>query len=422
MNNSTPTINVLKKTIAVSEPTRYPNPNHPNQIKSKFVPPDLDLCLSFGPTALAGSIARTSALKNVPLNILDRLSENALNLCGCLIDESSPSLIAPNIKYLADADRISFAGCVGAGITDLLMNELGYAWRDNAENLWTGPHPDFIYGGGAAGKLGVVAAEAHGSFAKSVNNNYIKKKSQDKYCRQVERNLNKNYTTNERVIHGYSIAYGASPTTREVSLHVSETYVQKRTGTKSLIRQSAKPEKSQSVPTFLALATQRANFSLMNASDIVYWIDWLRGENVCRYPIHNPLPGPERTRYRVFSHAGYNFLFVTDTELSSTLLNTRCKFANFFTMEIQCAKNFLNQLSYLIKRKLDIPEAELPKLLEMPQTETFGFEIVSEKEATASNDADSLFAMYRDGLAVFGGNFDPEPIGDLWWIPTSGVM
>lgn len=62
---------------------------------------------------------------------------------------------------------LSLAARVGAGITDLYMNALGYTWRANAACLSStlDPHADFIYEGGNASGHGVVLAEAHGSFA-----------------------------------------------------------------------------------------------------------------------------------------------------------------------------------------------------------------------------------------------------------------
>ena len=67
-------------------------------------------------------------------------------------------------KVLADVERTSFAGRIGAGITDLFMNALGYTWRDNASCLSgrLGAHADFLYADGAVSGHGVVLTEAHG--------------------------------------------------------------------------------------------------------------------------------------------------------------------------------------------------------------------------------------------------------------------
>lgn len=421
MRVSTPRSKVWKSEKSISVSGLTPIPYKKSQIEPKFVPPDLNISLTVRPTALAGAIARTSALKNVPQDISDRLTENALNLCRCLIDENSPSLVTSNIKYLADADKISFAGCVGAGITDLLMNTLDYAWRDNAEKLSTGSRPDFIYGGGNAQKLGVVIAEAHGSFSKSVTETYIRNRSEEKYCKQVHTNLEEMYTANEKVIHGYSIAYGANPITHNVALHVSETDIRKPKQIATSSSQSENPDQIQTVPVSLALATHRANFSLMGANYIVDWIDWLRGEDASQYPVDRPPLLRRRIRFRAFSYAGRKYLYVPTVARRSPWPYYRFAFANIFAMEMDCAREFLNQLGNLINRKLDAPEEELPRRFELPHMKPVGFGIEPEDETTASKEMDSLFAMYRDGLAVFGEKFDLKQAKPIRWHPIIGI-
>ena len=406
------------KSVTVSSPTRHRHMRSP--IDPDFEPPSLNLSLIFSPTALAGSIARTSALKNVPQDVLDCLTENALNLCECLIDGNSRSLVTSNVQHLADAERASFAGCVGAGITDLLMNAIHYAWRDNAECLSPGPHPDFIYSGGAAGNLGVVVAEAHGSFSRSAINNYIRRKAQEKYRRQVRPNLEM-YTPHGKVIHGYSIAFGSNPGTQGVFLHISETEVKKQAVRANSSKQSDEPERFQPVSTSLALAAHRSNFALMKADGVVSWIDWLRGKDVYGYEVPFPGPGPA-IQFLEFSHAGRDFLYSKGSQLRYFRLRNRYEFVTMFAMEKQCGKQFLNELSGIIRSRERISLEEMPKYLELPKMEPLGFGIESKEGPAANRETDKLFAMYGDGLAVFGGQFNRERGKILVWHPTKGVL
>jgi hypothetical protein len=75
-----------------------------------------------------------------------------------LVTDGADFGLSPSITSLADAERSGFAGRVGAGMTDLLMNPLGYVWRDNAICLSTNlnRHADFIYAGGPVSVHGVV--------------------------------------------------------------------------------------------------------------------------------------------------------------------------------------------------------------------------------------------------------------------------
>ena len=88
--------------------------------------------------------------------------DSTLTQVEWLIEDGTTFALSQHLQALADAERTSFAGRVGAGITDLLMNALGYTWRDNASCLSGSltPHADFIYADGAVSGHGVVLAEA----------------------------------------------------------------------------------------------------------------------------------------------------------------------------------------------------------------------------------------------------------------------
>ena len=250
----------------------------PFPICAKFQAPILAKGLVFGPVALACSIARTATLYNAPLQMVCRWVHSALIEVEWLITDDSKFQLSQYIKSLADTDKTSFAGHIGAGITDIMMNVLGYEWRDNAVSI-SGPraaHADFIYGGGQVSGHGVVLVEAHGSFATTISKMEIKRRANEKYKRQVQRYLG-NTSTHGKVIHGYSIAFGSKPTKPGAFLHVAETEIPKQVGRTDCSAEFESPTSMTGTPTSLAIATQRSNFCLMGAQTVVAWIDWIRG-------------------------------------------------------------------------------------------------------------------------------------------------
>jgi hypothetical protein len=71
---------------------------------------------------------------------------------------------------------------------------------------------------------GVVLAEAHGSFAQSVTDSRMTGEARRKYLRQVKPHITST-CMHGRVIHGYAVAFGSNPTSRDTFLHVAETKV-----------------------------------------------------------------------------------------------------------------------------------------------------------------------------------------------------
>jgi len=174
------------KTVAITGHTRHrhtPSPVVPG-FKAPGLPPDL----SFGPTALAAAIARTATLRNAPVELLSRWRDSALLEVELMIGNGATFSLSSHFGFLADVERTVFAARVGAGITDIAMNSLGYTWRDNADCLSVSldPRADFIYAGGNASGYGVVLAEAHGSFSPSISNASIGGRATRKYLRQVK--------------------------------------------------------------------------------------------------------------------------------------------------------------------------------------------------------------------------------------------
>ena len=245
---SAPAIWRAEKKVIVSGHTRHRH--KPSPISPGFEAPAANTTLVFGPSALAASIARTATLRNAPPEMLARWGDSALTQVEWLVEDGTTFALSQHLHALADAERTSFSGRVGAGITDLLMNALGFTWRDNASCLSSSlaPHADFIYADGAASGHGVVLAEAHGSFAASVSSAGITREAKRKYLRQVRPHL-ATASPHGKVIHGYSIAFGSQPGAAGAFLHVAETQISKPRGGRSPLVQTAPTRSPEAAPT-----------------------------------------------------------------------------------------------------------------------------------------------------------------------------
>ena len=404
----------------------------PSPISTGFNAPDMCKSLRIGPTAIAASIARTATLQNAPAEMLARWRGIALTEVEYLIENSSTFTLTQNFYNLADAERSAFAGHVGAGITDLLMNALGYTWRDNAACLAKSldPRADFIYGDGAVSGHGVVLAEARGSFARKASAKTTSGQGRRKYYKQVRPHLAKR-SPHGSTVHGYSIAFGSRPGTPGAFLHASETLIPRRS---RILKNPVEPANPESTPTSLALATHRSNFSLMDASRVVAWIDWVRGG---MEDVDSILPAI----FLQIPYAGRMFLASAESlwpyhpywywlaDLPSDLvLWSRFRqgqmdrrnsdyFGGLFVMEEKSAERFLSFLSAIIRRRREI----IPDVIELPQTEPEGFAIGQDGEDTFVRDSDYAYALYRDGLALLGSPLPQRINGYRIWSPRDGM-
>lgn len=429
---SAPAIWRAEKKVIVSGHTRHRH--KPSPISPGFEAPAANTTLVFGPSALAASIARTATLRNAPPEMLARWGDSALMQVEWLVEDGTTFALSQHLHALADAERTSFSGRVGAGITDLLMNALGFTWRDNASCLSSSlaPHADFIYADGAASGHGVVLAEAHGSFAASVSSAGITREAKRKYLRQVRPHL-ATASPHGKVIHGYSIAFGSQPGAAGAFLHVAETQISKPRGGRSPLVQTAPTRSPEAAPTSLALAAHRSNFAIMDAPSIVRWIDWVRdgGERsddmqpssfiripyagrvfLCSMEMDWPLGGypdwldefwhprwwPPLRRARMLSRSGDNF-------------------AGWFAMEEKAAESFLNALSAIIRNGRD----SFPESLELPRLEPVGFGFGGEEAGLTSRDSEYRYALYRDGLALLGSPPPRRIVGQRTWLPREGM-
>ncbi|MBB5048519.1 hypothetical protein HNR60_003286 [Rhodopseudomonas rhenobacensis] len=339
------------------------------------------------------------------------------------------------ITALADAERTAFAGRAGAGITDIVMCALGYTWRDNASSVLspTISHADFIYGGGAVAAHGVVLAEAHGSFAQSVNGTRMSGEARHKYVRQVKPHI---ATTCEHgdVIHGYSVAFGSNPSSLDTYLHVAETRISKDKGKPNPLAPQAEPRGAGAVPTSLALAAHRSNFLLMGATQVVAWIDWLRGTG------DQPAEDYVTTFFTIevsgrrflaaaehfFPYARSRFLFEELEfprvpwpweEFERWRHRLRGGLANVFAMDEWAAKSFLLALSAMIRGGRD----QVPLALDLPDIEPFGFSPDLDR-GYRDEDARYPVAQFRDGLALLS-RLPRSPAPDArHWSPQRGFI
>jgi hypothetical protein len=406
----------------------------PSPVSQDFVAPAISKQIHFRPEALAASMARTLTLRDAPDFLLTQWARAQLVEIESMVAEGASFELSPLITVLADAERSGFAGRVGAGVADLLMNALGYAWRDNATCLSGAldPRADFIYAGGAVTGHGVVLAEAHGSFAQSVSESRIRGEARRKYLRQVKPHIDST-CVHGKVIHGYSVAFGSNPTSLDTYLHLAETKITKKKAPPSPAGQPA-PAGPDSVVTSLALAAHRSNFFLMGASQVVAWIDWLRGEG--------ERPDEEATTtFLAVEIASQRFLVAAEhffpyvrtrvlldaldwlrlpwhwQEFERVRQQIRSDPQNVFAMDEWAAKSFLNALSGLIGGGRD----QMRPVIELPVLEPSGF-FISEPVRSHLDYADRYpVAQFRDGLALLGRLPRRPTPDDRFWSPRRGL-
>jgi hypothetical protein len=418
-----------EKTVFLSGHSLHPQ--KPSPVSDGFVAPTMAAQISFWPEALAASMARTLTLLSAPDALLVYWARAKLLEVEVLVADGATFELSRFIAALADAERSGFAGRVGAGVTDLLMNALGYAWRDNATCLSGNldPHADFIYGGGAVTGHGVVLAEAHGSFAQAVTDGRTRGEARRKYLRQVKPHI-ASTCVHGKVIHGYSVAFGSNPTSLDTYLHVAETRITKSKG--KPIPPATQPAGTGPVSTSLALASHRSNFLLMGAPQVVAWIDWLRGTG------DRPPDDSVTTFFTVelagrrfmaaaeyfFPYIGLRFLYdelefprmpLHWDEFERWRRRIQGGLSNVFAMDEWAAKSFLLALSAMIGGGRD----QLPPALDLPNVEPLGLSFGPDRGRRGEDDRYPV-AQFRDGLALLG-RLPRSPLPDTrHWSPQRG--
>ena len=403
----------------------------PSPVAPAFQAPAPAAHILFGPTALAAAIARTATLRSAPPELLSHLRDSALNDAEILIADGPEFALTPYIASLADTERAHFAARMGAGITDLYMNGLGYVWRDNAVCLAStlNPHADFLYAGGSVSGHGVVLAEAHGSFATGVTDAKVAAQARNKYLRQVRPFIAKPSPYGE-VIHGYSIAFGSKPGTTGAFLRLSETQREK-----SWRAPPTPPQRSAAVggvtPTQIALSSHRSNFILMDALSVADWIDWTRGLRDLPTDI-------EPVAFFRLEYGGRAFLACVDSLspfrppflwmddlVDHPLWRRRWRrrqpdrppFLRWFVIEENAGERFLNTLSALIQ----LDRRGLPETLDLPSGDFVGSSTDGDASITRRDRVPYDYALFRDGLALLGGPPPRHIAGHRIWHPKHGL-
>ncbi len=396
-----------------------------------FTAPKLAPQVQFGPTALAGAIARTATLRNAPPELLAHMKDSALSEAQILLADGPGFELSPLLCELADTERTHFAARVGAGITDLYMNALGYTWRDNAACLSSSlkPHADFLYYGGCTVGHGVVLAEARGSFAAKVCDARMAAEAQRKYLRQVRPYIGA-ASPHGPVIHGYSIAFGALPGSPGAFLRLSQTLRSKLKTGKAPPPVPASGPATQ-VPAAVALATHRSNFILMDALPVAGWVDWLNGGREFS-------EDAEPFTFFRFDHAGRSFLASADAlapyrspyfwfdqlhEHPFWRYHCERRFASglspFYTFAIEenAGTAFLDTLTRMIR----LGPRRRPEFLELPESDIAGFADGATEPVGLRGREDDDYALFRDGLALFAGPPPRSVTGIRTWHPKEGL-
>ncbi|WP_184805682.1 hypothetical protein [Rhizobium leucaenae] len=344
--------------------------------------------------------------------------------------------LKPHFRFLADTHRSQFAARVGAGMTDLYMNALGYTWRANAACLSSmlDPHADFIYDGGNVAGHGVVLAEAHGSFATGASNQSVNRQAKRKYARQVKPYIAA-MSPFGKVIHGYSVAFGSARGTAGCFLSLSETRITKRRGTRGVPQPAAgvRPDGTQ---THIVLASHRSNFLLMGAEEVVDWIDWIRSGD-------GAAPEPEPIEFTRLQYAGRTYLVSAPRSWRSGIspwweedffghpgwwrhipgARRRMTFLSgprfgWFAIEEKAGAEFLSALTGIIRGG----ERAIPATLQLPTFQPIGFGLPdSEGLASSRGGGDYRYALFRDGLALLGDPFRGRLRNVVIWSPNEGL-
>ncbi|WP_299176984.1 hypothetical protein [uncultured Brevundimonas sp.] len=416
------------KTVAMTGERRHRHKGKP--IAPGFSQPALAGTITFGPTALAAAIARTATLRTADPELLSHYRDSALSETRILVADGNEFALTEHLTSLVDSERSTFAGRVGAGITDLYMNALGYVWRDNAACLASSlkPHADFLYYGGPSSAHGVVLAEARGSFEAKASDSKMAYEAQRKYLRQVRPYIGA-MSPHGQVIHGYAVAFGSRPTTTGAFLRISQT---QRPKVKASGNTCTPDDGSDNgVPAGVALASHRSNFILLDALPIADWIDWLNG-------LRDLPDDRDPIAFIRFEYAGRRFLACADALLpyhhprfwfddlfglpfwrqrhlrlhSSDVSPLPC-----FVMEEDAATAFLNTLT----RMIAAGSREASGLLELPRTEVAGFSLDGADRRSRIAREDYDYALFGDGLALIAGKPPQRSAGVRIWHPKEGL-
>lgn len=432
---STAGLGASSKLVGLTKHTRHKH--IPSPVAPGFVAPPVQQSLAFKPIALAAAIARTATtFEDAPAELLDGLQQSALIELDTMLEGGNSFALKSHFKFVADTAGSQFAAKVGAGIAHLYMDALGYAWRANAICLSSSldPHADFIYDGGKVAGHGVVLAEAHGSFAKQVTAAKIESAAKRKYIKQVKGYVAKPSPFG-KIIHGYSIAFGAKPTSVGSFLAMSETRISKPRKRTALTHAVEHGSPLVGVPTAIALTTHRSNFLLVDVPEVVKWIDWLRLPDAAQ-------PDRQEVALVRLQYAGRSYLSSMHWPWRPDILHRWIEYffdhpdwhhiarrrlwasrgsgigLGWFAIEEKAGLEFLNILSVAIRTG----ERAVPTSLNLPNFEPVGFGLSEDADApVGSEEGGYQYALFRDGLAFLGDPFRGRPLDIVVWSPGEDI-
>jgi hypothetical protein len=186
-------------------------------VSGSFTPPKIGL-MKVAPNDLFKSIARCAAASRASPSLVAAVVASSRALCEFLVDDATPVFaITDDVFDLADAERTALSGRIGAGMADQMMETLGSAWRDIAEQLIlsSGPLADFVY----QEKLGrsIVLTEAKGSISNKASSTAARTRAGNAYRRQVDPyvftspSAPNGHAPIGLIEHGYVVAFAARP-------------------------------------------------------------------------------------------------------------------------------------------------------------------------------------------------------------------
>jgi hypothetical protein len=230
-----------------------------------FNPPSSKSSFLFNPNSLYASMAKCNAISTVSKRVRNSLTRLAEAAISEFVDENEKDFkILDEAKFLGDARLSNLSHDVGIGVANLYMQQLGFKWLANGEELLAGygKKPDYIYDTGN-GTSDVVVMEAKGGIGKSVTIDQVNKRAENGYRDQADIWLGKSTSIGNRIVHGYAVGTCATAGGGPGEYVVHET--------KS--KTSAQGKKLGNSPSAaIALANYFAVFSLMRAPGLEDYI------------------------------------------------------------------------------------------------------------------------------------------------------
>lgn len=237
-------------------------------------PPAPPTALQIHPQALALAIASCSALARTSQAVIAGLTLSKLAILEVLVDDILPAVgVTSDYRRLVDFNRTTLSGDLGAGVTHLVMQSMGYGLRDLAKPYVSrGRAGDLLYTV-ATGGPGVVMAEAKGQIG-VVTPAAVQRSAETGYDGQVDRHVGARSSIG-RILHGYAVAVGTIPAggrrTIDAFIHLAESSMPAAVLPASRSASDGRlgaPRRRARAPTKLALGNFRAAFSTIGAVPI----------------------------------------------------------------------------------------------------------------------------------------------------------